>query len=152
LFCGKDFGPFATLLTTMTENLTTLSQHASSTVGLLSCDRIVPIYVKSVYEAACTYSVTGVTWTWASFLVMGFMGMLMITFRAAYLPNEDNLDTDSLGSYGFDKDYVEHERTHPSSADTSPFKLDESHDDESVYIDGADYSVSFDENSQSPRR
>jgi hypothetical protein len=151
LFCGKDFGPFQGLLVTMAANLSILNDNASYTLSLLSCDKIVPIYINSVYGAACTYTVTGVTWTWASFLVMGFMGMLMITFRAAYLPNEENFDSDSLSAYSFDKDYEEHEMTRPSSADSSPFKLDESRDDESVYIDGADYSVTFDENSLSPR-
>lgn len=151
LYCGKDFGPFEGLLSQMSDNLSILSDNARDTLSLLSCDKIVPIYVNSVYGAACTYSVTGVTWTWASFLVMGFMGMLMITFRAACLPNEDSFDTDSRSAYSFDKDYEDHERTRPSSADSSPFKLDESHDDESVYIDGDDYSVSFDENSRVPR-
>lgn len=38
------------------------------------------------FTQTCTYSVKGVTWAFASFLVIGLMGMLMIMFRSAWLP------------------------------------------------------------------
>jgi hypothetical protein len=138
LFCGKDFGPFQGLLNTMKSNLSILNDNARQALDLMSCDRIVPIYINSVYGATCTYSVTGVTWTWASFLVIAFMGMLMITFRAAYLP-DPTFDTDSISGVGFRKE-LDHELTRPSSANsTPPVELMESRvEDESIYIDGGE--------------
>ena len=52
------------------------------------CDAIVilPIYTSTFYDGTCKYSITGVTWTFASFLVLGVMGMLMIMFRSSWLP------------------------------------------------------------------
>lgn len=164
LYCGKDFGPFQGLLNTMNDNLSILNDNARAALELMSCDRIVPIYINSVYGATCTYSITGVTWTWVSFLVIAFMGMLMITFRAAYLP-DPTFDTDSISGVGFRKEY-DHELTRPSSADsTPPVELMESREeDESVYLDGGESvyiesgvsmhvdggknEVSFDEDSQ----
>ena len=64
LICGKDFGPFEGLLSTMTNNLQILSDNARDTLSLLSCERVVPLYVNSVYGAACSFSINGVTWTW----------------------------------------------------------------------------------------
>lgn len=167
LICGKDFGPFEGLLATMASNLQILSDNAVNTLDLLSCERIVPIYVNSVYGATCTYSINGVTWTWSAFFVIAFMGMIMITFRSAYLPNDlsgdrDEYDMDSLQE---ELDYPRKtylpQSTHPSSEESSPVPDGEAeevgnHDDDdhstsdlsSVYIYGADYQVSFDENSQ----
>lgn len=132
----------------------------------MSCDRIVPIYINSVYGATCTYSVKGVTWTWASFLVIAFMGMLMITFRAAYLPDLTFDDTDSISGVGFHKEYDRGLTNSPSDS-TPPVELMESHmEDDSIYIDGGESSydggesipivddvdvVSFDEDSQASR-
>jgi hypothetical protein len=165
-FCGKDFGPFVGLLNTLQSNLSILNDNARNTIDLMSCDRIVPIYINSVYGATCTYSVKGVTWTWASFLVIAFMGMLMITFRAAYLPDLTFDDTDSISGVGFHKDYDRGLTNSPSDS-TPPVELLESHmEDDSIYIDGGESSydggdsipivddvdvVSFDEDSQASR-
>ena len=168
LICAKDFGPFEGLLATMTSNLQILSDNAANTLSLLSCERIVPIYVNSVYGATCTYSMNGVTWTWSAFLVVAFMGMLMIMFRSAYLPNDTSGDKDlyDMDSLQDEQDYGRKsylpQSTYPSSAETSPSPEGEEEDDDdddfgddhstsdmsSVYIYGADYQVSFDENSQ----
>ena len=156
VICGKDFGPFEGLLNTMSSNLQTLSDNAKDTLGLLSCERIVPIYVNSVYGATCTYSINGVSWTWAAFFVVAFMGMIMIMFRSSYLPN-DTFDTKELDS-SLEEDHVEQahksyvpQGTYPSSGENSPAddEGDQSMSDmSSVYLYGADYQVSFDENSQ----
>lgn len=160
LICGKDFGPFEGLLNTMASNLQILSDNAQDTLSLLSCERIVPLYVNSVYGATCTYSMNGVTWTWSAFLVVATMGMIMIMFRSAYKPNATKyVDNDDLSSFGDEdqddqvqKSYLP-QTTQPSSDEASPRKDDEDDDDHSmsdmssVYIYGEDYQVSFDENS-----
>lgn len=155
----------------MTNNLQTLSDNIVDTLGLLSCERIVPIYVNSVYGATCTYSVNGVTWTWAGFFVVAFMGMIMIMFRSAYLPNDTSEDRDiyDMDSLGDEDDFGQKtylpQTTFPSSAETSPHPEEDDIDNDdgdfgddqstsdlsSVYIYGADYQVSFDENSQAGR-
>jgi len=82
--CGKNFTAYEVLLNTMETNLGILRKDAASVLDLLSCDRIVPIYTRTVYDGTCTYSISGLTWTFASFFIIAFMGMLMLTFRAAF--------------------------------------------------------------------
>ena len=54
---------------------------------LLRCDDIVaPMYVDPIYDATCTHSMRGVTWAFASFLIVAFAGMMMITLRASWAP------------------------------------------------------------------
>lgn len=84
LICGKDFSTYQSLLGTMQDNLGILSDDATAVLDILSCERIVPIYTNTVYGGTCTYSVTGVAWMFSSFLVIAFVGMLMLTFRAAF--------------------------------------------------------------------
>lgn len=159
LICGQDFGPFESLLDTMAGNLQILSDNARDALSLLSCERIVPLYVNSVYGATCTYSINGVTWTWSAFLVVATMGMIMIMFRSAYLPNSNKFvdhDVSSLEEDDYEDDPVQKsylpQMTYPSSGEASP---DEEDDDDhstsdlsSVYMYGTNYQVSFDENSQ----
>lgn len=47
-------------------------------------ERIVPLYVATVYDGMCTYSPQAIFWVFASTLVMGVMGMIMITLRSSY--------------------------------------------------------------------
>jgi len=72
-------------------------------LDLLSCRRIVPLYTETVYEGMCTYSPQAVFWVFSSCVVMGFFGMLMLTFRSSYkrtyytMPEHyDNDDRDAL--------------------------------------------------------
>lgn len=88
VLCGKDFAPVYETLQKMHQNLQVLDGSADLTLSLLSCKRINPIYVNTFHEAACTYSVTGVTWIFSSLLVISVAGMLMITFRASWLDAE----------------------------------------------------------------
>lgn len=163
LICGKDFGPFEGLLNTMASNLQVLSNNAQDALGLLSCERVVPLYVNSVYGATCTYSINGVTWTWAAFFVVAFMGMIMLTFRSAYQPNNvKHLEDDDMSSledveHEVRKSYLPHMADTPSG-ETSPRDFEDDDDDEasmsdmsSVYMYGTNYQVSFDENSQMGR-
>lgn len=68
----------------MKDILTSLMNSANRTLGLLSCERIVPIYVTSVYEGACRYSPKGMAWIFSCSLLLGIFGMILITLRAAF--------------------------------------------------------------------
>lgn len=102
LICGKDFSTYQSLLSTMQANLGILSADAAAALDILSCERIVPIYTNAVYGGTCTYSVTGVAWMFSSFLVIAFVGMLMLTFRAAFYETE--VDSDDQRSPEEDSD------------------------------------------------
>uniref|UniRef100_A0A7S1UXK6 Protein tweety homolog n=1 Tax=Grammatophora oceanica TaxID=210454 RepID=A0A7S1UXK6_9STRA len=95
--CGRDFAPVEALLSSMSANLDILRDNALAALELLRCSRITPIYTATVYRGTCTFSVTGVTWLFASSLVVGVMGMLMITLRSSmwdevYDENQDGMD------------------------------------------------------------
>ena len=111
---------------------------------------------------ACSKHLTCPTCDRCAFLVVATMGMVMIMFRAAYLPN----NTGAFDKRDFDLDSFEDEQgvevekksylpqmTFPSSGHTSPNEGDDDDDAQSmsdlssVYIYGDNYQVSFDENS-----
>lgn len=121
--CGRDFSEIDGLTSTMVQNLGDLKSSAGDTISLLQCENLVPIYTNTVYDGTCTYSVRGITWTFAckfmfywhtshallsntfltrtfsllvtACLVIACMGMLMIMFRSSYLGDEEE-DPDAL--------------------------------------------------------
>lgn len=79
--CGDRVLDVASLTSVMLENLALLRESAKDTVELLRCDNIVPIYTRTVYGGTCTYSVQGVTWTFAGELLRASMiPILLILF------------------------------------------------------------------------
>lgn len=64
--------------------LNTLVKDSILALKLLSCDSIVPIYTNTVYGTSCDYSVKALSWSYSSFLVISFFGMIMITLRSAW--------------------------------------------------------------------
>jgi len=138
LICGKDFGPLVSLIQTMDGNLNVLETSANSAIQLLSCERILPIYTTAVYGATCDYSITGVTWTFASLLVLATMGMIMVTLRSAYFEVEDEYVMGSVDMYAEQEDAfpqkVEFQQEQPQ-----PLSRAASEEDiERVYIDEDD--------------
>lgn len=63
--CGRNFTEIAGLADLMAINLRILKTSAQDTLDILQCDRLVPIYTATVYDGTCTYSIQGVTWTFA---------------------------------------------------------------------------------------
>jgi hypothetical protein len=57
-------------------------------------NRLYAIYDKVVHEATCDKSYKGLTWSFISFLVIAFSGMMMLTFRSVLYPvaGVDNRD------------------------------------------------------------
>jgi hypothetical protein len=91
--CGDgDFQSIEVLTEYILGILVRLVEAALGVLEVLSCETIVPLYTTTFYSGTCEYSVQGVTWTFASFLVIAVFGMIMITFRTAYLPMEEDND------------------------------------------------------------
>ena len=84
LVCNRDFGGFEVLIDNLDALMVLLLESVRKTLDLLACDRIVPLYTETVYSGMCTYSPEAVFWVFSSCLVMGVMGMIMLTTRAAY--------------------------------------------------------------------
>lgn len=68
----------------MEVTLGTLFKDAVLALNLLSCDNIVPIYTNTAYNTSCEYSIAALSWSFASFLVISFFGMMMITLRSSW--------------------------------------------------------------------
>jgi hypothetical protein len=97
LYCNRDFAVLESLLDNLSQLLLVVGDAANQTLGLVSCDRIVPIYTRTVYNATCDYSINAVSWIFSCSLILGFFGMLMITFRSAYkLTLYDDSETQDL--------------------------------------------------------
>jgi hypothetical protein len=73
-----------------------LRKAGERTLDLASCERIVPIYTNTFYTASCEYSLQALIWMFASAIIIGFFGMLMVTFRAAYKPTLNNEDPSAV--------------------------------------------------------
>jgi hypothetical protein len=109
--CGEGIRTTASLVQELATRLARLVAASLGVVNSLACERIVPLYTTTFYSGTCNYSVQGVTWTFASFLVIAVFGMLMITFRTAYMPVEDadlyklNGEEGPLGSEAVEVEY-----------------------------------------------
>lgn len=90
--CGRDYEPLVKSLDTMTSILNTLEKAADAGLQLLSCERIVPIYIDVVYSGTCNTSIVGLTWMFSSLLIISTMGMIMIMLRSSYQNNRVIVD------------------------------------------------------------
>mmetsp|Transcript_35716 Transcript_35716/g.58184 ORF Transcript_35716/g.58184 Transcript_35716/m.58184 type:complete len:178 (-) Transcript_35716:298-831(-) len=64
--------------------------------GLTDCSKVNPVYTRFVHDAVCINGVGGLTWVFASMLLIAIMAMFMLTFRAAIRPVKE-IPTDDLG-------------------------------------------------------
>ena len=72
----------------MDSNLKLLQQQVDASLDLVKCENINKLYVNTVHEAGCTYSVDALAWIFASALVISVCGLIMIMLRASYYPVE----------------------------------------------------------------
>ena len=84
IHCNRDFSGLKSLVDSTETLVLLLLDAVGRTLDLLSCHRIVPLYTETFYNGVCYYAPEAVRWVYASALVMGIFGMLMITFRSAY--------------------------------------------------------------------
>ena len=95
VYCNREFDDLDALLTEMETVVDAFLDAVKRALGLVACDRIVPIYHLAIYDGACQYSVSAVFWVFSSALIMGTFGLLMILFRASYKLTV--YDADDLG-------------------------------------------------------
>lgn len=144
MLCEKDFVVFDVLMKSIKTNFRVLVDSIIDVLGILRCDRIVPIYNNLVYQGTCTYSVTGVTWIWASLLVISACAFIMITLRSAMQETvffssesdgtEDGLDKGVPQEEGFEadengiiqeNDYETYDAAEPFQASEGAFQDDQ---------------------------
>lgn len=88
LYCNREYDSVDTLLDEMNELISILLVALQRTLDLISCERIVPIYHRAIYDGTCNYSVSAMFWIFSAALLMGFFGIIMILCRASYKPTE----------------------------------------------------------------
>ena len=81
--CGAEFASLNSLLDDVAEKLVILSDSADLAFDLISCESINRIYVDTFHKAACDESASGLSWVFASLLVISICGMTMLTLRSA---------------------------------------------------------------------
>jgi hypothetical protein len=86
LHCNRDYDNVDELIGQMNNILDVVIEAVQRTINLVSCNRIVPIYHRAVYDSSCKYSVSAVFWVFSAALIMGSFGLLMILFRSACKP------------------------------------------------------------------
>lgn len=84
----------------LNDNIRTLAGSAFDALELLSCDNVVKLYTKPVYDGTCTYSIQGVTWAFGAFAVVGCMGLIMIMLRSAWQLDVDPASQFDSPDYG----------------------------------------------------
>eukprot|EP00579_Thalassiosira_antarctica_P002882 CAMPEP_0201877042 /NCGR_PEP_ID=MMETSP0902-20130614/8555_1 /ASSEMBLY_ACC=CAM_ASM_000551 /TAXON_ID=420261 /ORGANISM="Thalassiosira antarctica, Strain CCMP982" /LENGTH=562 /DNA_ID=CAMNT_0048404409 /DNA_START=36 /DNA_END=1724 /DNA_ORIENTATION=+ len=86
--CDRNFDRVLDIVEDMNDNLRLLRQQADLSLDLVKCENINQLYVNTVHEAGCTYSVDAMAWIFASTLVISVCGLIMIMLRSAYYPVE----------------------------------------------------------------
>jgi len=86
--CGREFDDVVTIVDDMNVNLKLLRKQADLSLDLIKCKNVNSLYVNTVHDAGCTYSIDAMAWIFASSLVISICGMIMIMLRAAYYPEE----------------------------------------------------------------
>ena len=86
--CGREFGSVLEIVESMDSNLKLLQKQVDASLDLVKCENINKLYVNTVHEAGCTYSVDALAWIFASALVISVCGLIMIMLRASYYPVE----------------------------------------------------------------
>ena len=82
--CGRSFGNVLNIVNEMNSNLRLLKRQADLSRELVKCETINSLYVNTIHEAGCTYSVDAMAWIFASTLIISVCGLVMIMLRSAY--------------------------------------------------------------------
>eukprot|EP00804_Cyclotella_cryptica_P028491 CCRYP_014782-RA/>CCRYP_014782-RA protein AED:0.01 eAED:0.00 QI:0/-1/0/1/-1/1/1/0/567 len=86
--CGRSYDSVVSLMKDVNISLRTLRNSADQTLNLVQCRNINELYVNTVHDATCTYSVEALAWIFGTSLVISVCGLIIIMFRAAYYPEE----------------------------------------------------------------
>jgi len=92
--CGTDDGElFLSLAQSMKSNLDLLKETVDNTLNLVNCKDINSMYVSAVHSATCTHAPAALGWIYGTLLTISICGMIMISFRSAYLSSEQEAAT-----------------------------------------------------------
>eukprot|EP00956_Cyclotella_meneghiniana_P014674 scaffold22098_cov76-Cyclotella_meneghiniana.AAC.1 len=86
--CGRSYDSVVRLVKDMNISLRTLRSSADQTLSLVQCKNINQLYVNTIHEATCTYSVEALAWIFGSSLVISICGLIIVMLRSAYYPEE----------------------------------------------------------------
>jgi hypothetical protein len=82
---GKDFASLNSYLGTIADSYDKLDTNITYVENLIDCSNMRPKYEQFTYDIMCTDAPEASSWTFGLLLVIAFFGMLIITFRAAWL-------------------------------------------------------------------
>jgi hypothetical protein len=88
LQCGRQFDSVLKLVEDTNLNLRNLQKNANLALDLFQCKNINELYVNTVHEAGCTYSVDAMAWMLACSIVISVCGLTMIMLRSSYYPQQ----------------------------------------------------------------
>lgn len=151
-FCGDTVYAFQAAVTDMENDVISLANDVLQLVELLRCSNVAPLYVTTFYGGTCTYSITGVTWCFSAFLVVGTMGLIMIMLRSAWQDVLDPAMAAEAKELNFeDEEYPEQVNPHMISGSSSEYQEDYGvGDDETKPVDPYGDQSSFAESASAP--
>ena len=82
---GKDFTGLRIYLDEIVSDYDTMKDITLKIDNLVTCERLNPIYTNYVYDDACTEAPEGMIWGWIFLFCLSFFGMMLVTFRTAWL-------------------------------------------------------------------
>lgn len=104
---GKNFDGVRDLLDVLLYDYPIMKNITSEVQGLTACERLNPIYTDYVYEDACTEAPEGILWGWIFLFCLSFFGMILVTFRSAWLEVIKRNGSSGSPINGFEYDVLE---------------------------------------------
>ena len=116
VLCNREFDVFQALVVTVGDTIEAIQQTANKALDVVSCERIVPLYTRTVYTGTCDFSVKGFTWVVSASMVIAFAGMVMLTCRSVLWEVEEAMGPEGPGEMeylppvGLEPDYKHKEQ------------------------------------------
>lgn len=114
--CAEEDVNIIPSLNHLSEKILEIANSAQSSVDLVGCQRLSPLYVSAAHDTLCTDLPHALFWSGLGLAVLSVFGMLAITLRAAYLDVEfieETTDSSSVNSPAYDmKDIYDQDKEH----------------------------------------
>lgn len=82
--CQRNYTSVLTMLRNFTDVIDILRNFTGSALDLVNCQHVNKIYVSFVHDTTCRDVPTGITWMFATFIIISVCGVVMITLRSAW--------------------------------------------------------------------
>jgi hypothetical protein len=137
--CGAENAPDIFNWTTIVAgNVIGQAVNLVDLLSLAACDSIVPLYINTFQTGTCEYSVSGVTWMFSGFLVVGIFGFIMITFRSSLLPDADEQEAFVKDQPYYDEGFEANEEGDVVETGIEAAAVEESIADDDLYMAGSE--------------